>query len=242
MKSFNRWHSERVGEEVSVVRWGYFGTPVIVFPTAGGDAEEIERHYVIDVLRPLLEAGRIKVYSCDSVAGRALLRGDGSTEHRSWIQNQFQEFIYHEMVPAIRADCRDPGAEVVVTGPSIGAFTSLAVLCRYPHVFKLAICMSGTFNMLRFLGTDRINEDFQFSSPLHFLPNLNGPHLEALRKRFVILASGEGAYEDIGESWNAAHVLGSKGIPNRVDSWGQQWEHDWVTWRAMLPHYLGQLD
>jgi esterase/lipase superfamily enzyme len=36
-------------------------------------------------------------------------------------------------------------------------------------------------------------------------------------------------------------VLGSQGIPNRVDDWGPEWEHDWGTWRAMLPKYLDEL-
>ena len=40
---------------------------------------------------------------------------------------------------------------------------------------------------------------------------------------------------------NMAHVLGHKGIPNRVDSWGPHWDHDWPLWRAMLPGYLHDL-
>ena len=36
-------------------------------------------------------------------------------------------------------------------------------------------------------------------------------------------------------------MLGSKGIPNRVDPWGEQWPHDWPLWRAMLPQYLEDL-
>ena len=23
------------------------------------------------------------------------------------------------------------------------------------------------------------------------------------------------------------------------NGWGEEWPHDWDTWRAMLPHYLG---
>ena len=65
-----------------VVRWGHYGRPVLIFPTAGGDAEEIERMQLIGVLSPLLEAGRIKIYSCDSVAGRALVTKEGSVAHR----------------------------------------------------------------------------------------------------------------------------------------------------------------
>ena len=30
-------------------------------------------------------------------------------------------------------------------------------------------------------------------------------------------------------------------IPNRVDSWGADYPHDWTTWREMLPKYLGEL-
>jgi len=50
MKLRERWYSERVESDVTVVRWGHFGRPVIIFPTAGGDAEEIERMLVIDAL------------------------------------------------------------------------------------------------------------------------------------------------------------------------------------------------
>ena len=38
-----RWFSERLQTHVTVVRWGVLGVPVLVFPSAGGDAEEIER-------------------------------------------------------------------------------------------------------------------------------------------------------------------------------------------------------
>ena len=65
--------------------------------------------------------------------------------------------------------------------------------------------------------------------------------MSVLRSRSVILASGEGANEDIGESWHAAHLLGAAGVPNRVDSWGPRWAHDWPLWREMLPHYLGDV-
>ena len=71
------------------------------------------------------------------------------------------------------------------------------------------------------------------------LERLRNDHL--LRQRRVILASGEGAWEDIGSSWQIAGALGDKGIPNRVDNWGPQWPHEWHTWREMLPQYLREL-
>ena len=56
----------------------------------------------------------------------------------------------------------------------------------------------------------------------------------------ITLASGEGKWEDIGESWKLANALGAQGIPNYMDSWGPKWDHDWITWRAMLPKYLDE--
>lgn len=232
-----KWHSERLGQEVAVVRWGDIGAPVLVFPTAGGDAEEIERFHLIDAVAPLLDAGRIKLYSCDSIAGRAWITQEGDDRHRARVQNQFHEFVYREVVPAIRMDCKDPAIEIIATGASIGAYNALAVTCRYPDAFRAAICMSGTYNLERFVDADK-TLDFYYASPLHFLGDMQGEQLEMLKQRFVLLASGQGRAEDIGESWRVAHLLGLKGIPNRVDPWGPDWHHDWPTWRRMLPQYL----
>jgi esterase/lipase superfamily enzyme len=99
--------------------------------------------------------------------------------------------------------------------------------------------MSGTFDLSKYLE-GKFNQDFYFSSPLHYLPGLEGEQLELLRKRLILLPTGEGDYENIGESWRMAKVLGAKGIPNRVDPWGPEYHHDWVTWREMLPKYLAE--
>jgi esterase/lipase superfamily enzyme len=234
------WYSERLSRELLVVRWGEIGRPVLLFPTAGGDAEEIERFHVIDVLAPLLEAGRIKIYSCDSVAGRGMLIGEGTREHRMWLLNQFQGFVYHELLPMIRRDCRSEGIGVIAAGASIGAFNALAMVCRFPDAFTHALCLSGTYDLSRFFDGPS-TDDLYFSSPLLFLPGLGGEPLSLLRRRFVLLASGEGTAENIGESWRVAHLLGEKGVPNRVDSWGPDWPHDWPTWREMFPKYLDEL-
>lgn len=239
-KSSSHWYSERVERDVDLVRWGSFGTPVLVFPTAGGDAEEIERFHLVDACAELIDAGRVKLYSVDSVNGRVLLAREGDSGRQAWIQRQFFEFLRHEVVPAIRRDCQSDDIEMLTSGSSIGAFNALTCVCLFPDVFKGAICMSGTYDLRRFYDGP-LGEDFAVSSPLHFLPDLENDALDRLRQRFVVLASGEGANEDIGESWMIAHALGSKGIPNRVDPWGEQWPHDWPLWRAMLPQYLDEL-
>lgn len=239
-KVTTHWRSPRLHEEIQLIRWGEVGVPVLVLPTAGGDAEEIERFLMIDALAELLAAGRIKVYSTDSIAGRVLLADEGSPDHQAWVQSEFHHMIRHEVVPAIRTDCRSADIQVISAGSSIGALNALAMLCRYPDAFSAAVCMSGTYDIERF-HDGPLSMDLYYSSPLHFLEQLDGEHLRQLRQRFVIFASGEGRWENIGETWQIAHVLGQKGIPNRVDPWGTDWDHDWPTWRRMLPKYLDEL-
>jgi esterase/lipase superfamily enzyme len=238
-KDVTRWYTQRLAQEVQLVRWGHYGTPVLLFPTAGGDAEEVERFHLVRALEPLIDEGRIKVYSTDSIAGRTWISGDHSAEFCSRVQNLFDAFIYEEVTPAIRKDCDSEDIEIIATGASIGAFNAVATVCRHPDAFRMAIGMSGTYDLSKYLE-GRMYPDFYFSSPLHYLPNLEGPQLELLRTRFILLPSGEGDYEDIGESWRLARVLGAKGVPNRVDPWGAEWRHDWVTWREMLPKYLAE--
>ncbi len=242
MKETSRWFSHNVQQETQLVRWGTWGQPVLLFPTAGGDAEEVERFLMIQALAPLLEAGRIKVYSVDSIAGAAWISKRHSPAYCSRLQTLFARYIVDEVVPAIRADCRAPRAEIVAAGASIGAFNALSILCRHPEIFSKAICMSGSYDFEHWLD-GRWNSDFYFGSPIHFVPNLaeEGEQLKRLRTRFVAIPTGEGAWEEPAESWKVAHALGSRGIPNRVDLWGKEWKHDWPTWRAMLPKYLGEM-
>jgi esterase/lipase superfamily enzyme len=240
VKSIEAWHSDRTQGAMRLVRWGFTGWPVLVFPTAGGDAEEIERRYLIGAVWPLIEAGRIKVYSVDSVAGKAWL-DRSNPRHAMWLQNRFDEAIYEEIVPAIRADCDSEDIEIVTAGASIGAFNAVASLCRHPDVFRSAIGMSGTYDLSDWLHGNW-SDDFYYSSPIHWLPGLEDEgKLDLLRSRFVVLATGQGRWEEPAETWKMAHALGAKYIPNRVDLWSHQHDHDWQTWIEMLPLYLDDL-
>ena len=234
------WQSPALGgRDLTFVRYGISGTPLLLFSTAGGDAEEPERFHLIDAVSDFIEDLRLKVYCVDSVAGQAWLNECDTLEQAALAQNRFDACLMREVVPAIHRDCGGDGGLIWTSGASIGAFNALSLLCRHPETFSTAICMSGTYNMNKFLE-GRITRDYYESSPLDFVPDLEGEQLELLKQRFVLLAHGQGAYEEPEQSWSVEKVLGSKGIPNRVDAWGEEWRHDWVTWRKMLPQFLGE--
>jgi len=232
------WFSPAIKAPMALTRWGEVGTPVLLFPTAGGDSIEIERFLMIDALSPLLAAGRIKVYSVSSVPGDAWFRDTGTVAYRTWLQNRFDHCLYHEAVPIIRRDCQTHDVEIVTAGPSLGAFNAVSLVVRHPDVFSVAIGMSGTYDFEHWLD-GHLDDEFYYASPCHFLPNLDDEeHLALLRQRFIILGTGEGDWESPGQSWRMADVLGRKGVPNRVDLWGPDFSHDWVSWRHVLPGYL----
>ena len=118
---------------------------------------------------------------------------------------------------------------------------AVAVTCRYPWLFRAAVGMSGSYDLERLFGFNG-TDDYYFSTPLSFMPNLGpGAMLDAVRRRFVVLAYGQGRWENPDDSWRLAEVLGGRGVPNRVDAWGPEYDHDWPTWRQMLPGYLNEL-
>lgn len=242
-KESTRWRSSRLdNKEIQLVRWGEVGTPILLFPTAAGDAEECERFHMIHVLGNLLEQQRIKIYSLDSLAGQEWIQGERGPAHAAYVQNCFDAAVYHEVVPAIRADCKSKDIEIVVAGASIGAYNALAAICRHPDVFSKALCMSGTYDLWKKFGKGSKPRDYHACSPLDFIPEMReGAHLDKLRSRFVLITHGKGKWEAPQESWWAANALGAKGVPNRVDEWGEEWNHDWPTWRNMLPKYVAEL-
>lgn len=239
LKQVHQWHSPLLHTNTQLVRWGNYGLPLLLFPTAGGDAEEVERFFLIQLLAPFIHEGRLKVYSIDSVNGRTWVTPH-SVPHRVWMQQQFDRHVREEVVPMIRRDCQTSDIEIMTAGASIGAYNALVTICRHPDVFNRAICMSGTYDLQRFMDGQWF-EAFHHQSPLLFVPGLPEDWLGRLQQRFVLLATGQGKNENPTETWRVARTLGEQQIPNRVDLWDPTWEHDWGTWREMLPKYVQEM-
>lgn len=236
-----RVRSEHLDREMTVAGWGHFGRPVLLFPTAGGDALECERFLLIQALSPLIESGRVKVYSTDSVAGEGWLSPTAPPASKSRLQARYDAYVVGELAPIIRADCGGGVDRVMVAGASIGAYNALNAAAKHPDCFDVAIAMSGTYAFDRWMDGHR-DQDYYFNMPLLFLPNLGeGPQLDGLRKSFFLLATGTGRYEAPWETDWVAALLAQKGIPHRVEKWGPDAHHDWPTWRTMLPMFLDRL-
>ncbi|MCB9798052.1 MAG: hypothetical protein H6741_35690 [Alphaproteobacteria bacterium] len=240
MSIVKTWTSPALEREMSVARWGHFGTPVLLFPTAGGDPEECERFLMIRVLTPLIEAGRIKVYSCGSISSDAWLNRSAAPWHKSWLQARFDQYLVQELLPWISHDCGGYQG-FIAAGASLGAYNSVTAATKHPEWFKGVVAMSGTYYFDRWMGEHR-DLDYYYNQPIYFLPNLGeSEQLERIRQVRFIIATGTGRWEAPDESRRLAAILEAKGAPVDLELWGEDADHDWPTWRTMLPLFLDRL-
>ncbi|HZO21204.1 MAG TPA: alpha/beta hydrolase-fold protein [Steroidobacteraceae bacterium] len=230
------WTTRRLNEPAHMVRWGHFGTPVLLLPSAGGDCEEIERFGLIGALGELIGQGRIKIYSIDGLPVRTWL-GNASPQECVRFEKRHDAFLCREVVPRICADCQVDSIAPVIAGVSLGAFTAVAEICRHPEVFRAAIGVSGVYDLARHLRAASSEKIRAFSAAA--LLRL-GSKLEPLRRRMIVLASGEGPHETPAESRTLAAALEAQRIPSRLSLWGPAHDHVWASWRAMLPQLLSE--
>lgn len=234
------WPTPRLSQTARLVRWGHFGTPVLIFPTAGGDCEEVERFQLIAALSELIDAGRIKAYSVDGLSARAWLAAATAPQECARLQERYDSFIYEEVLHRIRQDCHDDRIEPILAGASLGATAAIRAICRNPDSFRTAIGLSGVYG----LAPDPrgiCSVQIAGLSPIPILNAIDGPQLEQLRHRMIILGSGAGDYENPADSRRLAESFTSKGIPCRLGLWGPERDHTWSTWREMLPRLLAEI-
>ena len=68
-REFARWYSHRLQKDMDIVTYGHYGTPLLMFPTAGADFLEYERFQLLDTIRPYIDSGKIKVVGDQWVDG-----------------------------------------------------------------------------------------------------------------------------------------------------------------------------
>ncbi|HEY0080674.1 MAG TPA: alpha/beta hydrolase-fold protein [Pyrinomonadaceae bacterium] len=237
-----KWFSHNLEREMPLVAYGHAGYPLLMLPTAAADYLEYERFLLIDALRPLVDAGRVRPYSINSVNRYSLLNEQASPPLKAELLTRYDRYITEEVLPLIRNDTGDGGARPLVTGASLGAFLSANLYFRHPDLLRGVIAMSGSYDVRSYF--DGYSDDnVYFNNPMQYLPNLNDEyHLPLLRQAdAIVILTGQGAYEAPNRSRELSAVLRSKGIPHTLDVWGHDVDHDWPWWRKMLPYWLDKL-
>jgi esterase/lipase superfamily enzyme len=216
---------------------------VVLFASAGGDSLEAERLQVIAALAPLLDSGKIKVYALDGTAMRMLLAGTAAPAARLAAQHAFAEWIVTGFAAHVRRDCENDAVELQACGCALGAASALQALLRDPQLFRGAIGLSGTYDLLPWLTAGQAwraaAPDGADVSPLQGLVRVpDGPQLQRLRQRPVTLACTAGDYDDAPATEAMAQQLRERGVATRTDVWGPQFHFGFASWCQMLPRFV----
>jgi len=185
----------------------------------------------------MIDAGKIKVFSINSINTESWMNKGMEGAHKAIRQNQFNEYIFNEVVPFIQTHT-SVVTPIVTTGASFGALHAMNVFLKRPDLFRGVIAMSGVYDLMEY--TDGFyDEQVYFNSPIHYIPNLTDHEtLEKIRSGKMVIASGSGSHEDPEANRRFSGVLHSKSIPHDLEIWADDIHHDWPTWRKMLPYFI----
>ena len=191
-----RVHRVVLGQTGSTSQWpggGHWGTPILRLShrrrrRRRDRADGAHRR----ALAPDRGRTRIKVYSCDSVAGRSWLVG-ADPRHSPGSRASSTGSSTRSWCPPSGPTVPTADIEIIAAGASIGAFNAVASLCRHPWTFRAAIGMSGTYDLGAWLHGTFGRRRLLLRSPLHFFATwLEGDSSISSGGDSCVLATGRG--------------------------------------------------
>lgn len=235
------WYAPAFATDASLIAYGSYGRPLLVFPSEQGSRYDYEDRMMIASLQHLIDAGRLKVYCIDSFDAGSWSRKDIPLEERARLHGLYEDYVVNQVVGFIHDDCGG-FIDIMTTGASFGAYHAANFALKRPDLFPLAICQSGVYDVAG-VGWGERGDATYFNNPMHYVANAEGDHLAWLRERVsLLLVCGQGQWEDTTgalESTKAfAAVLAAKGIRHELDLWGHDVPHDWPSWRDQIAHHM----
>jgi esterase/lipase superfamily enzyme len=235
------WHSAALDRGMGLRLYGHAGRPIVAFPPQDGSHRDFESFGMIEAVGPMIEAGRIRVVSVDSVDAESWTNRELPIPDRARRHEQYERFVADELVPWIRE--RADAGSIWTTGCSMGAYHAATLFFRHPDLFDGVVAISGLYDLREFVGeTD--DRGVHNASPLRFLPDLDDAWLlERYRRASICFVCGQGAWEDgmLADTRRIGEVLAARGVPAVIDVWGHDVNHDWPWWQRMLPYELERM-
>lgn len=234
-REYRRWRSGALGREMEMLVFGHAGLPCLVFPTSCGRFFEFEERGMVGAVRDKLDGGRLQLFCVDSVDAESWYNREVPPRWRVARHMQYEEYLLREVLPLICSENTSP--LLVAAGCSFGGYHAANISLRHPELFSGFLTMGGIFDPSRFLSGYH-DADCYFHNPTQFLVNLSDPGiLDRFLRGVYVLGTG---VEDICLHANKelAWILGSKGIPHRLEIWGDGARHDWPWWQRMLETYI----
>ena len=243
----HRWWSQHLNRDMELKVYGHWGAPILAFPCSRGRFFDYEGMGMIHAIAGTINAGKIKLFTVDSVDEESWYNFGISAEERNRRHEAYDRYIIEEVVPFIGSHCGFSDQRVMTNGCSMGAYHALNFFLKHPDVFEGAIALSGLYRLDRQeFGLSAADlPAVYYNSPISYLAGLDDPwFLERYRHGRIIVCVGQGAWEHeaIEDTRAIDNLLREKSVPAWIDYWGYDVNHDWPWWYRQMDHFLGQLN
>lgn len=236
-RHIDQWYSPSLNKHMEIVTYGNYGFSLLLLPTAAADYLEYERFHLIDAIAPYIHAGKVKVFSINSINSESWLNSHMDPRHKAIRHAQFNDYVYNEVVPYIKSKT-SAETPIITSGASFGALHAANLFFKNPWLINGCIAMSGAYDLSGYTK-GYWDDHVYFNSPMHYLQHLSDDNtLNQIRRGNIHILTGSGDWEAPEASRNFSRLLHHKSIPHNLDVWGHDIPHDWPSWRKMLPYML----
>ncbi|MFN3589802.1 MAG: alpha/beta fold hydrolase [Spirosomataceae bacterium] len=229
-ESYHSYYSHILGKEIEFMVSGHWGYPILLFPTSMGNTYQNRDFGLIHTIEDLIEAGKVKVYSVDSIDFQSFYNKELPPNIKIYNYNLYTRFLHEEFVPMIQRTCQVH--RIAVAGCSFGGFHAANYAFKYPDTVNQLISMSGAFSISSFMN-GYFDDNVYFNNPVDYLPKRDSWIYDHMQ---IILGTSDW---DIcrQDNLSLSHLLAGKGIDHWFDE--KKWApHDWPLWRTMFPEYV----
>ena len=229
----------------TLIRYGHWGRPVLVFPSEQGRAWDYESNGMVDAVRRLIDEGRVKLYCVDSFDDVTWSDRWLPLEERARRHGAYDAWITGPVMGWIGEDSpgrhRRRGRPAAAWAPS----TRCNFALTHADLFPVAICQSGSYDPSQWHAWGERGDAAYFTNPTDYVPHLRGrpPGLAAVagarRPHRRARARGRPTRpSSLPEAHRMAGLLAERGISHDLDVWGHDAAHDWPWWQRQIAHHL----
>ena len=244
----NKSYSRILGREMEYGVFGDAGKLCFAFPPQNGRFYDFPNFGMVDVVRPWIDAGRLRIVCPDGIDGESWSSPDDNCRARIEMQEKWFHYIVDELLSEVSGqqagnagEGNDPCGKAMACGCSMGGVHAGVFFFRRPDLFDTMLSMSGLFNA-DFFFNGYIDDLVYANSPVHFLRNMpeDHPWMDLYRRSRIITCVGQGAWEDdmLAGTRELDAVLTEKNIPHWSDYWGHDVNHDWDWWQKQFPYFM----
>src|SRR5690606_3554126 len=155
--------------DLNVIRYGHFGRPLLMFPSEAGQAWQPADFGLIDAIAPLIDTGRVTVFTVDTLDDWTWSAYDIATEERAHRHGVYHRWLVDSVVPWI-FDELGGRTDILTTGVSMGAYHAVQATLTRADLFPTAIAMSGNYDPAGFRGFGELGDATYFANPMSYVP------------------------------------------------------------------------